>query len=150
MPFHDDNCIITWENSSVRSWLNSDFLNEAFSDYEKNMILSAEISNPPNPEYLTYCGNDTVDKIFLLNVQEISDYFPSEYERRAIATQYAKDKELFVNGEGYSNWLTRSQGSYPISTCYVHCNGVINIIGSMSVFEEGIRPAMWIKTDLNT
>ena len=52
---------VTWETSSLRKWLNSNFYDTAFSDSEKNLIQTTKINNVDNPVYGTPGGNDTED-----------------------------------------------------------------------------------------
>lgn len=72
---------ITWVNSPLRKWLNSDYLNQNFSEYEKSAIVETKLINSENSEYHTLGENDTMDKIFLLSVEEVNQYLPSEEER---------------------------------------------------------------------
>lgn len=62
------------ENCSLREWLNEEFYNSAFSNSEKEQILSVTVPADKNPEYDTNSGNDTEDKIFLLSVSEAKKY----------------------------------------------------------------------------
>ena len=59
---------ITWEECSLRQWLNYEFINQAFSKEEQNEIILTNISNPNNARYGTRGGNNTQDKIFLLSI----------------------------------------------------------------------------------
>lgn len=63
----------TWEESSLRAWLNGKFINRAFSDEEKEKINITEIVNQDNPDYGTEGGNNTSDKIFLLSSAEVGE-----------------------------------------------------------------------------
>lgn len=63
---------ITWEESSLRAWLNEKFINRAFSDEEKGKINITEIVNQDNPKYGSEDGRNTSDKIFLLSLSEVS------------------------------------------------------------------------------
>ena len=38
-PFNEIRKEITWENSTIRNWLNNEFYNNAFSSSEKNKII---------------------------------------------------------------------------------------------------------------
>ncbi|MCM1083720.1 MAG: DUF6273 domain-containing protein [Clostridium sp.] len=85
--FDDEN--VTWENSQLREWLNSEFYNGAFNDNEKNRIAISIMSNPSsrvfyesedaereasNPPFLeNMC--DTEDNIFLLSWEEVLKYY---------------------------------------------------------------------------
>ncbi len=73
--YYDGSKAATWENSTLRTWLNDDFLEEAFSSSERKAILTTEVSTPNNPNFRTYGGNDTKDNIFLLSLQEMEQYF---------------------------------------------------------------------------
>ena len=41
--------IYTWRDSTLRKWLNNDFINEAFSEEEKKLIPKVTIINDDNP-----------------------------------------------------------------------------------------------------
>ena len=64
---------ITWEESSLRAWLNEKFMNRTFSAEEKEKINITEIVNQDNPAYGTEGGNNTSDKIFLLSSAEVDE-----------------------------------------------------------------------------
>ena len=59
----------TWEDSTVRTWLNEKFYN-TFTGEEKALIEKTHNINPDNSEYGTPGGNDTDDYIFQLSVEE--------------------------------------------------------------------------------
>lgn len=101
---------ITWENCSLRAWLNHEFLNHAFTTSEQNRILTTHLTNPDNEiqgkddVYDAEGGNDTDDKVFLLSLADVwhedasvpnsGKYFTSKAdksneERKAFATLYA-------------------------------------------------------------
>ena len=63
----------TWEESSLRSWLNGEFMNRAFSDEEKEKINITEIVNQDNSDYGTEGGNNISDKISLLSSAEADE-----------------------------------------------------------------------------
>ena len=85
---------ITWEKSSIRSWLNAqdtinnqeginyrkgNFLNEAFFLSEQAGILPRNIANKNNATYNTSGGNNTLDKIFLLAETQICGLDAKKY-----------------------------------------------------------------------
>ena len=41
---------VTWENCTLREWLNEDFFHAAFSDREKAMIPTVTVSADKNPD----------------------------------------------------------------------------------------------------
>ena len=79
---------ITWENCSLRTWLNNDFLNIAFSPEEQSLIQATTLSNPDNTYFGIDGGNDTVDRVFCLSVDEALQYY-NEY------TVYSDDPWYF-------------------------------------------------------
>ena len=64
---------ITWEESSLRAWLNEKFMNRTFSAEEKEKINITELVNQDNPAYGSEGGNNTSDKIFLLSSAEVDE-----------------------------------------------------------------------------
>ena len=48
-PFDETGKNVTWESSSVRKWLNGDFLNDNFFKAEQNAILDTTVKNTANP-----------------------------------------------------------------------------------------------------
>ena len=120
--YHTDWESVTWETSTMRSWLNGygasentggdsgidytsdNFINTAFSSEEKGAIAQTYVYNAtqsdgnsnPNPSYGTSGGKDTTDKIFLLSIEEPnnSGYFPNRNSSR-ISTNTA-----YVTGSG--------------------------------------------------
>ena len=67
----DDTC---WEASDLRAYLNGGFYEE-FSAASKRRIIETEINTPNNPWFDTDGGVDTFDRIFLLSLQEVVEYF---------------------------------------------------------------------------
>jgi hypothetical protein len=65
---------VTWENCTLRAWLNKEFY-EGFNVQERERILETLNKNNDNPWYGTDGGNDTKDKIFLLSIEEVVEYF---------------------------------------------------------------------------
>ena len=116
-PYNSNNTSTTWENSTIRSWLNGYFINVAFSSDEQTAIANTYVYNKtqsnetshPNPSYETPGGNNTTDKIFLLSIEEAknSDYFPrGDSSRISTNTAYvASDNDMFPVGEADFWWL---------------------------------------------
>lgn len=50
LNFNDNGSSCTWASSSLRKWLNSDFLQNHFSENERKVILSSYLINYDNPE----------------------------------------------------------------------------------------------------
>ena len=70
------NAEATWEKSSLRKWLNEDFLTNAFSESEQKLITASNVPGELNESYPTVLpGNDTKDKVYILSASEVLNYF---------------------------------------------------------------------------
>ena len=145
---------VTWEECSLRKWLNNDFFNTAFSDDEKAAIPTVTVSADKNPEYDTDPGNATKDKVFLLSIVEAEKYFTSAEARECILTEYAISNGAWTSdsytegGKATYLWWLRSPG--------ISQYGAAGVFSDGDVFENGyfvdigvsaVRPAMWITID---
>lgn len=112
---------ITWENCTLRSWLNHDFYGTAFSSGEQGAIAEQTVVNEDNPSFKTEGGNDTRDKVFLLSIGEMKnpeygfceEYSTHSVSRRIKASDYAHARGAFVNSGNYAGncvWWLRSPG----------------------------------------
>ena len=72
--YHSEETAITWENSDMRKYLNGEFY-QSFNDVDRGRIIEVTNDNPNNPWYGTSGGKPTIDKIFLLSVEEVVKYF---------------------------------------------------------------------------
>ncbi|MDR1537836.1 MAG: DUF6273 domain-containing protein [Clostridiales bacterium] len=79
--FNDIGEGVTWENSSIRKWLNNEFYNTAFSEQQKAFILESDLENKANSEYNVGGGATTKDKVFLLSIDEAAKYFSGDDSR---------------------------------------------------------------------
>ena len=74
-PFHKDFDDTSWENCSLRAWLNDDFLNRAFDGEEQAAILLTDVDNSAAQEHSDLEVGDqnaTQDRVFLLSYAEAS------------------------------------------------------------------------------
>lgn len=136
----------TWETSSLRRWLNNQFLKSAFTDGEQGYILTTTVTADKNPEYNTDPGNDIENKVFLLSINEAEKYFTSDQDRQLKATEYAKDKGVYVHSDnGNSGWWLRSPGYSSNDAAYVNIDGSIYCGGLYVVADDAaVRPALWL------
>lgn len=144
---------VTWENCTLRKWLNGAFFNTAFSTREKTMIPTVTVPADENPEYNTDPGNATKDKIFLLSIGEASRYF-SQWQRVCVPTAYAKangaatSRYYTRDGAGACWWFLRSPGRLQNLAAYVLVTGEVDNNGDyVNNALEGVRPAMWISLE---
>ncbi|MBP5286720.1 MAG: caspase family protein [Elusimicrobiales bacterium] len=160
VKYNDQYVNITWENSTIRKWLNETFLNKAFTDEQRSKIIESKIDNKDNVKYKTIGGKDTYDKLFLLSIEEVNNYFKSDKARIAYPTPYAKSKRsvngnLYVSSNDVSTdrggscwWWLRSPGSIQGSAAGVRLVGVVHSYGLyVNLDESAVRVAF--KINLN-
>lgn len=136
--FHDKWGLVTWEGSSLRRYLNTEFLAEAFSDDEKYNIVTSLVKAHENPMCNTEPGMDTKDKVFLLSVVEVEKYFPAPMERKCFDAQADKNGRQQVGW-----WWLRTPGFNEANAATVCEDGTFSYSYTREV-KGGIRPAMWI------
>lgn len=152
--YHD--CIYTsWENSFIRRWLNKDFYDLAFDDNEKKLILKSHICTKSCTGYEPCGSENTEDKVFLLDAQEVNEYLSGKDYLFAQPTENAlknsKDLSdfsallaLYDNVKNFWWWL-RSYGTEPNNMGIVWSDGTVSQVAHFVNFEHGIRPAINIK-----
>ena len=141
--YNNSTISITWEKCTLRTWLNKDFLNAAFSAAEQAGIETTTVDNSEAQGYSGYRtngGNNTQDKIFLLSYAEAWKYFGSDSARVSTPTEYAKAQ----SSESYVWWL-RSPGYYQNYAAFVLSNGSCGY-GSV-ILSFGVRPALWVNLE---
>ena len=164
--YHTDWEEITWERSTMRSWLNGygasenaggdsgtdytsdNFIGAAFSEKEQKAIAETTVVNDDNPNHNTEGGNNTTDKIFLLSIAEASNnsYFADDASRISTNTAYVVDGgkiggDMFGAGKGDWWWL-RSPGSGDHSAPGVAGNGDVDSAGVLvDKKDRAVRPA---------
>ena len=133
---------ITWEESSLRAWLNEKFINRAFSDEEKGKINITEIVNQDNPKYGSEDGRNTSDKIFLLSLSEVSGKkdgkkygFLNDDTRRCYTNS-------FSNMQAASWWLRSSGDNNGAAIDVDAIWGWIVGYGNLISDTGGVRPAL--------
>ncbi len=169
-PYNTSNISITWEKSTIRSWLNgygeyyntvgtdftsNNFIDTAFTAEEKAKIVLSNVPAHANPKYSISPGNATTDKIFLLSITEAKNYFSSQDDRIADATRYAvKDGFLVFSGpctDVYSYchdafWWLRSPGRVAYRAAYIGGAGSLVYDGDLVYYDDiGVRPALWVE-----
>lgn len=148
-PYHSSYGNTTWEECSLRRWLNDTFVNEAFTTEEQEKILTTNVTADANPDYDTDAGNDTEDKVFLLSIEEVNRYFNNDSERQCVSTEYAKANGAYtyeIDGASNCFWWLRSQGGYSNkSASVVNSDGTVSKYGNaVDDNRDCVRPAMWI------
>lgn len=151
-----DNYLIypnNYEYSSMRSWLNNDFYNQAFA-LNSYYIINTEVNNSGSSthyEYTSYASNNTNDNVFLLSYQ---DYLNSDYgfittkdlttTRRATTTDWARARGAYYSTKSayqyngsywtrspdtlynstYNSWVVTSEGAIGFDPVDCQSDGV--------------------------
>lgn len=146
---------ITWETCTLRAWLNGRFIDTAFNEREQDSIETTDVRAQEELDFDVNVGNDTRDRVFLLSMAEIEDYFGWD-ECICMPTGHALARSLYARGgrrqdglEGFAWWL-RSPGYRAGLVAYVGDDGRFDDLGT-DVNDDRItvRPALWIKFDQN-
>ena len=149
-PYYNNYSSVTWETCTLRQWLNGIFYEYSFTEDEKKLIWLSKLDNPNNPEFRTWGGNPTSDRIFLLSLDEAEKYLDSEEKKFCRPTEWAIHFGAEVDEySGASNWWLRSPGHdsqhaavFP-SNPYV--SDVYKFVGHYFRNESTVvRPALWL------
>ena len=161
-PYNIEWADITWEECTLRVWLNMDFLQAAFSTEEQSAILTTDVDNSSVQGYSRYYtsgGNNTRDQIFLLSFAEANRYLgvtdddSINTESRVAPTAYAvsqgayiSDIDLTADGEPAGWWWLRSPGFFQYTAADVLSDGSLN--NCLADYGYGVaRPAFWLDLD---
>ncbi len=110
----------SWAHSWLRTFLNNDFYEKAFTAEEKKKIVNAKLTDVGNAK----------DNVFILSRSEVETRLTAEnddYTRR------------YANDCGYCCWTRTQDGSY-VRNGYINC-----WCGHSPNNHYQVRPAMWIK-----
>ena len=94
-----------WKTCSLRKWLNDSFLNEAFTDEEQKKIETSAVSEKGVTAVSDGMGSTSLDKVYLLSMDEADRYFDSNEERKCVPTQAAVNHGADVRDETCGWWL---------------------------------------------
>ena len=146
MPFYEPVTEpFTWESCSLRQWLNSTFLNAAFSAEEQRRLLTTTVITAPGGRKGSENPFTTEDRVFLLSDTEVYAYFSSEAATVTDYTAYALSEDPWAGNATAPApaiwWLrTTDGGNHPDS---VYTRGGVGE-GARSYEGEYVRPAIWV------
>ncbi len=158
---------ITWEFSTIRSWLNGyapsynnvgtdftsdNFIDAAFTAEEKAKIVTSNV--------IYNKSNATTDKVFLLSENEVRNYFANDSDRLADATRYVVRKNAIVRGSEsgvsyngtctdihrYPYWWLRSKESNTTTAHSVMYDGTIRESIAINAKTIGVHPVLWVNS----
>jgi hypothetical protein len=123
--YHDKLETVTWENASLRNFLNSEYLTKTFSAQEQKNINLSSVINDDNALFGTDGGNKTEDYIFILSMEEAKKY---------ASLLPAVKSEI---------WL-RSPGSTAQNAAFLSANGAVMDYGyAVDSDQIAVLPSMW-------
>ena len=158
---------ISWENSSLRSYLNNEFIENAFTAEEQQEIILTENQNTANEDfYCTVDGNRTEDRVFLLSIDEVQKYLSAPGSsgslKIAYGTDYLYDKlqshYVFKEYGQPLDWALRAdidtsrhESGFGAPRGILVFEDTIRVSTSSGAMQDPngpfsvVRPAMWIK-----
>lgn len=150
-PYHTESAAVTWEQCSLRSWLNGEFLDSAFTDRERSAILPESVDNSASQGYRSYGtsgGNSTMDHVFLLSWSQADAFFSGNLGRLCAPTVYAlslgawTSRSYLTDGKPACCWWLRSPG---LEQSDAMCAGNIAVRRrDVAATDVCVRPALWI------
>lgn len=127
LVYHGEDANVTWENCSLRTYLNQDFIERVLNPQEQELLVATSVKANDNATYGSKGGKDTQDRIFILSCEEMQ--------------QYKK-----ILGDKVKSMRLRTPGKELNTTAYVSYLKECVDYG-IPVNQKGayIRPVMWIQ-----
>ena len=145
LRFHDKFEPVTWENSLIRKWLNTEFIDKAFNDDEKKCLAPCFQPNVGNPVTGIPGGGATMDPVFLLSVQELDSFLDHEW-KKAETTAYIEQKGIEHLDSIYCCYWLRTPGNNLYNAASVLPQGQIDYNGLFCCNSHPVRPAVRLKS----
>jgi|GEM_PF-4657579 len=143
----DEHADTVWRDSSLRAYLNSEFLNY-FTPEEHRRIQMTTVST--NTRFLD-TGEDSIvteDYVFLFSPSELGQFFDHVFVFPASPENNIPNPYNVISTDTDGNpvqWWTRTRGIFPYSIIVVSEMIATNNQGMRADDETiGIRPVMWI------
>lgn len=157
--FANEKAYASWRSSSIRQWLNEEFLNTAFTPEEQQLINTKQIfcdAAQSCPACTVAVSSPTKDKVFLLSYHEAAKYFPSKEKRIAQGTPYTgilarqiaqqTSSHAHITSSNRCKWLLRTNGPFNYFVSFVSESGNMDVNSGVKA-RKMIRPAMWISAN---
>jgi hypothetical protein len=125
--YHTINSETSWKGAGLRTWLNTSFLTEAFTEQEQACLLEMEDG----------------DRVTLLDIGEAEKYLTPE-TAKCVPTSYSISRNSSYDPEtGACWWWLRSNGKDRMHAAYVNENGEISTHGYGVISNRGaVRPVI--------
>ena len=130
-----------WATSTLRKWLNSEFISKAFDAKEAEAILTTEISTGGETIYSDWdvsAARKSNDKVFLLSYSEYKNYIK---DSKIEVNDYVDAKGAGKIFSTDDTWWLRSPGKNEEEACFA---GHSKIESGWISDTRCIRPAIWI------
>lgn len=134
-PYHDMDDDVSWENSSLREWLNNEFREEAFSDVEEKFLMD-------------YYLDGVNDKVVLLSSEEAEFFLNKVSFAQCTATAYAMNNGAGTSSKNNGNcwWWLRSMGKNAKYAAYMGSAGEVYDIGDpVTSDNDTVRPVICLQ-----
>jgi len=150
---------ITWGDSTLHDYLNGEKnyrgrgWYDSLSSQDKSQIVETRVESNDNPWFGTSGGRSSTDKIFLLSIEEVVEYFgdsgqlidKNPNEQFWMNDEY-NEKRVAYDKEGVAcKWWLRSPGYNRGLAASVGFGGKLSVGGHNFDFEFGVRPALWFR-----
>ena len=163
-PYHEKNEDITWQDCSLRKWLNEEFMQAAFTPAELMIISETTVDNSQRQGYKRYTdtkgGANTTDRIFLLSYEEVVRYlgdisYGNCEKARAELTEYSLQKGIKIGTPSWRSiqaqdrgknwyWWLRSPGFMQNAVAAVNADGSLESHEAVDNY-TCVRPAIWVE-----
>ncbi|MBR4314137.1 MAG: InlB B-repeat-containing protein, partial [Lachnospiraceae bacterium] len=147
VPFNNSYAQVNWVNSSIKSWLNNDFINSAFTTnlINSDAIHTKSILYDDHPEVMAW---DSGNKAVLMRIDDISWVSSVCHDNSlkiAQSSNYARRNGTLLESDGNSPWwiLQQSQNIGTANADALSRDGTIEGY-SVDSNQVGVRPVMFI------
>jgi len=146
-PYLDRFDMVTWTNSSMRSYLNNTYLNNEFTSEEKARLIETR-NTTENPWFPEMGKATSIDKVFLLSIEEVvqylgdsgdlenrkfkkpvDDHYVEDEMGRFLSDQYDSKRETKTENGRPCEWWLRSNTLVTGHATYIRSDGAISIVG---------------------
>lgn len=142
----NQNC--PWDGSDIRNFLNGEFYEKAFTEAEKDMILSQDDDfADPNPVYNCKYGEKRLDDVTIPSITDVLILL-SKNNWKCHSSEYDR-VVIFVNDNNYGDWWLRNEGETDSDRCFMTSKGKFYFDGRHCRGYAGVRPMIKIKCDEN-
>lgn len=144
--YHFEYNYVTWQSCSLRTWLNHQFYQEAFTFLQQQSIISAQLNTENYPNVGHDDESAIIDQVFLLSREEAEQYFADDEARKLLITSYARKKGAGTMYTDTASWWLRSSGSVNLRAANITLEGALGD-SVVDYNSYAVRPAMWVTLD---